>query len=223
MGIHRVRLTASSADRAIHSLLESCRDSVTAAWAYVTEQARPPDVLARFRAAGFQHVRRFQSLACDLSKIKRIQVARAIRTEIISDYSVFDKRTPHPTIGLVNTDRRREALAKFEKLDGRRPRRTWHFLASISGRPAGASTAFFNSGIVGVYDVATVPEFRRLGVGSAVTRAVMRFALEQGYHAAALIATSQGAALYRKLGFRTVGYTSLLYYSRNKMRRRRRG
>jgi ribosomal protein S18 acetylase RimI-like enzyme len=57
-------------------------------------------------------------------------------------------------------------------------------------------------GVVGMYDVSTLPRMRRRGIGRAMTAAALRGAQQLGYTTAVLGATSMGLSLYRGLGFR---------------------
>jgi len=75
------------------------------------------------------------------------------------------------------------------------------FLADHRGESCGACmTVKDQHGVGGVYWVAVLPGHRRAGVGRALMLAAMR---ELAGMPMVLCATSQGAPLYRKLGFET--------------------
>ena len=75
------------------------------------------------------------------------------------------------------------------------------FVADLGGRPSGTCmTVKDTNGVGGVYWVAVLPDHRRLGMGRALMLAAMR---ELAGLPMVLCATSQGAPLYRKLGFET--------------------
>jgi len=83
------------------------------------------------------------------------------------------------------------------------------FVAEADGRPVGASMVFVDEptgiGIVGW--VGTVPEYRRRGIGDAVTRAATNAGFALGARLVSLQASPMGLPLYEKLGYRTVaGY-----------------
>lgn len=75
------------------------------------------------------------------------------------------------------------------------------FVAHHLGKPAGTCmTVNDTNGVGGAYWVAVLPEHRRAGIGPALMLAAMR---ELAGLPMVLCATSQGAPLYRKLGFET--------------------
>jgi ribosomal protein S18 acetylase RimI-like enzyme len=76
-----------------------------------------------------------------------------------------------------------------------------HFLGRVNGEPAATGSLFLGAGVAGIYDVSTIPERRRRGLGAAVTRAAMAAARERGCRTAILHASTAGASLYRSLGF----------------------
>jgi GNAT superfamily N-acetyltransferase len=98
-----------------------------------------------------------------------------------------------------------EAFAEMAEaigLDGDSPFR--HYLARIDGQPVATCSLFLGAGVAGIYDVSTVPERRRAGVGAAITARAMRDARDAGYRMAILHASRQGLGMYRSLGFETI-------------------
>ncbi|HEY5118019.1 MAG TPA: GNAT family N-acetyltransferase [Anaerolineales bacterium] len=75
------------------------------------------------------------------------------------------------------------------------------FLGRYEGRPAASSASFLSDGVAGIYFVATLPEFRRKGLGRSITLAPLRKAREAGARGAILQASALGEPLYRRLGF----------------------
>lgn len=77
------------------------------------------------------------------------------------------------------------------------------FLGRWNGAPAASSNSFLSDGIAGIYQVATLPEFRGKGCGRSITLAPLLRAREAGARVAILQATALGEPVYRSLGFRT--------------------
>lgn len=86
------------------------------------------------------------------------------------------------------------------------------FLARLDGEPVATSYSAQGGGVVGIYNVATVPPARGKGIGYAVTLAALRDARERGYAVAVLGATRMGFPVYQRMGFRD--YCAILHYER---------
>jgi GNAT superfamily N-acetyltransferase len=81
-------------------------------------------------------------------------------------------------------------------------------LAWVEGRPAGGGALTAHEGVAAIFGASTVPSFRRLGVQSAVIRALISYALEAGCDIAYTL-TRPGSASQRNVerqGFR-IAYT----------------
>jgi ribosomal protein S18 acetylase RimI-like enzyme len=79
------------------------------------------------------------------------------------------------------------------------------YVGYVDGEPVSTAATVMGGGVVGVYNVATMPGRRRGGYGEAV----MRHALEQarcehGPSRTILQSTPQGFELYRRMGYRRV-------------------
>lgn len=62
----------------------------------------------------------------------------------------------------------------------------------------------FGGNIAGIYYVATVPDQRGKGYGTAMMEHLLSRAKQKGYHLTGLEASSEGANLYKRLGFKEV-------------------
>lgn len=85
----------------------------------------------------------------------------------------------------------------------------WNDFASyvgyVDGQPVSTTATVTGGGVVGVYNVATVPAYQRRGYGEAVMRYALEQArLEHGLSRTILQATPQGIDLYQRMGYRTV-------------------
>jgi GNAT superfamily N-acetyltransferase len=78
------------------------------------------------------------------------------------------------------------------------------FSARVDNQPAGVSIAIRTGDVSGVYGVETRPEFRRRGVGTALSWAAVTAGREWGCDTVVLQATAAGLPVYKRMGFRTV-------------------
>jgi GNAT superfamily N-acetyltransferase len=90
---------------------------------------------------------------------------------------------------------------------------TWvHFVGYLDGKPVATTSLLLCGELVGVYHVVTLPPARGRGIGSAITRAALRYAKRTGATQGALQASEMGLSVYRAIGF--VQYCDLTLYDR---------
>jgi ribosomal protein S18 acetylase RimI-like enzyme len=79
------------------------------------------------------------------------------------------------------------------------------YVAYLDGAPVATAATVTAAGAVGVYNVATLPEYRRRGHGEAVVRYALERAREQsGCERTILQSTEYGLRLYLSMGYQTV-------------------
>jgi ribosomal protein S18 acetylase RimI-like enzyme len=70
-----------------------------------------------------------------------------------------------------------------------------------NGIPVSTGMALFHANVVGIYYVATRPEYRKIGLGTEMMHQLVARAKARGYNVVTLQASPQGKNLYRRLGF----------------------
>jgi len=85
------------------------------------------------------------------------------------------------------------------------PGRITRFEGRLDGRIAGTSALLETDGVAGVYVVTVPEEFRRRGIGSALTAAALSAGRERGHRVGTLQATSAGEPVYERMGFDVLG------------------
>jgi ribosomal protein S18 acetylase RimI-like enzyme len=79
------------------------------------------------------------------------------------------------------------------------------YVARLDGEAVGTVEATEGGGVVGLYNIATLPEYRRRGIGTALTVHPLREATRRGARAAVLQAAADGVGIYQRVGFRSFG------------------
>jgi GNAT superfamily N-acetyltransferase len=95
-----------------------------------------------------------------------------------------------------------------------------HFLGTWKGTPVATATLFFGSGVAGVY-ITVVPEYRRQGIGVAMTMIPLRAARAAGYKVGVTHVPEYRLGLHRKLGFKP--YCTLSTYVPREWARKTKG
>ncbi len=78
------------------------------------------------------------------------------------------------------------------------------YLGMLDGKPASTSGYFLGKGVVGIYFVATLPEFRKKGAAFQVTQKALKDGRELGYRVGILQASKMGEPVYKRMGFKEV-------------------
>lgn len=79
------------------------------------------------------------------------------------------------------------------------------YVGYVAGAPVAVSQSFIDDGVVGIYTVATLPEYRGRGYGAALTLAPLRDARTRNCRYGILQSTEMGRRVYERLGFRADG------------------
>lgn len=201
----RARMESAAADESIAARIRDCGDRRVPMLWWTGPSTTPADLGARLERRGFL-MEPAHGMAADLAAVDLAPAAEAmVRVDAVEDVPtlrVWSRvlchafAAPH-TFGDAFTE-----LAAAIGLGPASPFR--HFLARFGGEPAATCSVFFGAGVAGIYDVATLPERRKRGLGTAVTKAALAEARARGYRIAILHSSAAGARLYRSLGFAEV-------------------
>ena len=87
------------------------------------------------------------------------------------------------------------------------------YLATLEGKPVGVSLVFYGSGVAGIYCVGVLPEYRKRGIGAAISMAPLLQAKKKGYEISVLTTSQLGFSVYSHIGFKECCKHRMYIYS----------
>ena len=201
-GILRARLDAD--DAAVSDALQPFRSRGLPMIWWTGPSTMPLDLPERLQRLGLVQAEEAPGMALDLEELGEPGVrVPGLEIEFVTsshDCSVFAKVL---AVGFEMPDFVSQTVTRILADVGMGPKSpACSFLGWLSGKPAATSTLALVGGIAGIYNVATLPEARGQGIGTAMTLAPLRHARDMGYRIAILHSSEIGFSVYHRLGFR---------------------
>lgn len=197
-------LTPERVDAAVDELfcLRATYD-VPMGW-LVGPTSRPTDLPARLEAHGLRHHVTLTPMTLALASVQAAPVPiPGLTIERVADTAGLAEWIAAETRGFQSTGALGRGLAALRRGMGiGHGTPLYHLLGRMNGRPVATATYLLAGGIVGVYDVSTVPEARQRGIGTAMTVAALQAGRAAGYEIGFLQPSAMGRNLYERLGFR---------------------
>ncbi len=200
----RATLEAGSAEAAIDARIRDCSDrNVPMLW-WTGPSTTPPDLGERLERRGFL-LEPAVGMVADVHYVSAQPCQTVIEVEPVGDAAGMTTWSTVLCSAFGAPQAFGEAFADLAAAIGLGPESPLrHFLGRLNGEPVATCSLFFGAGVAGIYDVGTLPERRRRGVGAAITRAAVSAAAASGYRMAILHSSELGKNMYRSLGFQAV-------------------
>lgn len=168
-----------SLDECLHQL---SKEHVPMAWS-IGPSTHPADLGSRLEAHGWLHGDEAPGMAIDLNVLDKSYSSPASLTiELVQDEATFRTWLRVMTVGSEIPE---EGLKFLLELVSRRGFKddplVRYYLGFLNGSPVATSLLYLSGGVAGIYNVATLPEARRRGIGSALTVAPLMQAHEWGF------------------------------------------
>lgn len=197
------RFAAAAADARIDEIVTWFdRLGMPFTW-WVGPDSAPPDLGDRLVRHGLvREEETVPGMAVRLERLPDERPGAGIAVERVADEETFRETCRVVVEGFGAPSELASAIEAFGALgfEAANPQQT--FLARLDGRAAGTALGVRAGEVLGIFNVATVPDARGRGVGRAVTLAALRDGAAAGCTMAVLQSSAMGHSVYERLGFR---------------------
>ncbi|SRR5579883_256357 len=202
-GVVRAAFTSADVDAKIEEVTGHFKDrNVPAAW-LLGPSSQPTDLGSHLEAAGWIRDDEAPGMALDLLALREDDpLPPGLVIKEVSDGETLKQWIRTMTVGSGIPDGIQNMLLDLCARYGFvRVPSVGYYLGLLNGEPVATSMLFLGGGVAGIYNVATLPEARGHGIGTALTVAPLLAARAKGYRFGILQSTKMGLNVYRRLGF----------------------
>lgn len=199
-GVFTANLTGKNRDEKIDEIISYFRDQgIPMSW-YVGPASKPKDLGDHLENHGLVHVGGTPGMALEIDSLNE----DILWPEGLSIEQVRDDRTTKDFYNvLLPVNRVQEFTPRFLKMEKSInpsiPR--YCYVGYLENEPVTTSVLLPSLGVAGIHGVATVPEVRGRGLGTAISLHAVREAREMGYKVSVLLSSEMGYRIYQRLGF----------------------
>lgn len=163
---------------------------------------RPVDLGKHLQAHGLQHEYDFPGMGIDLLTLGDAQPPAGLTIKPVRDAQSLRTWCDVLTRGFGMPGLVGDAYLDMFVGTGLGVELPWRwYLGLLEGEPVATSMLALSAGVAGIYYVATLPEARGRGIGTAMSLRPLLDAREMGYRAGILRSSEMGVGVYRRLGF----------------------
>ncbi len=202
-GVVRAAFTSADVDAKIEEVTGHFKDrNVPAAW-LLGPSSQPTDLGSHLEAAGWIRDDEAPGMALDLLALREDDpLPPGLVIKEVSDGETLKQWIRTMTVGSGIPDGIQNMLLDLCARYGFvRVPSVGYYLGLLNGEPVATSMLFLGGGVAGIYNVATLPEARGHGIGTALTVAPLLAARAKVYRFGILQSTKMGLNVYRRLGF----------------------
>jgi ribosomal protein S18 acetylase RimI-like enzyme len=202
----RARLKSASARARVEQTVDYFSRKARAFSWWFGPADRPSDLDRLLIAAGLRHTESETMMSLDLAKLRTpdlhpegLHIKRVRTPAELAEFAktVTDGTAPDPEV------RRFYQLTANRILSRESPQ---HFyIGYLDGKPIATAEVTLAGDVAGIYGVVTLEQYRRRGIGSALTARPLIDARDIGYRTGVLQASADGLGVYRRLGFQEFG------------------
>lgn len=211
-GVWHAQLETEKVDTTIQSLIEQAISRTVPMLWWVGSTSLPSDLCNHLERHGFVNMGKVPGMAVDLASLdehislpENFMIQKVTEKELIETWGeIFIKCSGFPEF-MTHPVSERTLYANSDTL--------LTYMGWLDGKPVATSQMVLANGVAGMYNIGTIPEARRHGIGLEMTLLPLLFARSQGYEIGVLTASGMGVGVYHSLGFREICEINLYRWS----------
>jgi len=198
----RANLAPDKVDVAIQAALSRCRSRNLPMMWWTGPTTQPADLGTRLAAHGF-HSEYSPGMAAELQSLpEALSSPPGLVIEHVKEIATAENWCRVLCLGFEMPAFVGQAFLDLFRSLGFDPDAPFrHYIGRLNGETVAASSVFMGASVAGIYNVVTLPDARRKGIGAALTLFPLLEARDLGYHVGILYSSLMGVNVYRRLGF----------------------
>ena len=205
-GVVSAKMKYEDVKPTVDSLQSKINERGAPALWWLGPQSTPDNLGALLEQHGLQHAGETPGMAADLAMLNSMpKTIENFRIEKVSNAEMQALWARIAAIGTGFSDTATTEMAQLEvTLTDPQYKAQHRYIGFLDGTPVATSAMVLDSGVAGIYAVATIPEARRKGIGEIMTVIPLLEARQMGYRVGILQASSMGYPIYKRIGFQDV-------------------
>jgi ribosomal protein S18 acetylase RimI-like enzyme len=203
-GITCARFDEEDLDGQIQAALQPFRQAGLPLTWWVGPLSQPSDLGRKLQAHGFTHNRDMIGMAAELERLQPVsRLGREFSFEKVQDLAGLEAWMPlfMQTFGVPHSEADL-VLDTFSRLSFSAGSNWRHYAIRAGGEVVATSSLHLGAGVAGLYNIATRPDLRQNGLGTAITLLTYAEARREGLELGTLQTTYPNALrIYHRIGF----------------------
>lgn len=210
--IYDVVFEEGSIDTLMNEIIYGIKESRLPNFLVTDSSKHPSNIDSVLESYGFNMVREALGMAIHLNELNEIKYNDEVYVRAITDINDLAKWSEIVTLNMYgkspnSTSNLLEIVSQIDSNEFK------FFMAYIDDKPVATSCLFVKDGIAGIYQVATIEEYRNRGIGKEITMAPLKLAKDMGMEIAVLHASQLGTYIYKTIGFKEYSKLGRYVYS----------
>ena len=220
-GVISARMAYEDVKPTIDRLQSKINKSGAPALWWLGLHSTPENLGALLEQHGLQKTGETPGMAVNLAALNfKTKTLDNFRIEVVSDVESQALWAKVAGIGTGFSEKATHQLAQLEAtLTDPRYKAQKRYIGFLDKKPVATSALVLDSGVAGMYAVATIPEARRKGIGEVMTVLPLLEAEQMGYRVGILQASAMGYPIYKRIGFEDVCVYRIYLQSKKESRR----